>query len=194
MQACSLSATNLACRRGDRVLFRGLGLELKASEALHITGNNGIGKTSLMRILAGLLRQFDGSVEHSGTLGLVDEKPALDPQLRLESALHFWGGLDGCTNIQQNCAVMGMDTLLDVPFRYLSTGQCKRAAFVRLLNQGTDIWLLDEPLNGLDADGIAKVEALIALHCGGGGICVAASHQSINLQNAKTLALKDYAA
>ncbi|MXO89527.1 heme ABC exporter ATP-binding protein CcmA [Pontixanthobacter aquaemixtae] len=194
MQDCSISTTDLACRRGDSVLFRGVELELQSGDALQVTGTNGIGKTSLMRILAGLLRPFDGAVSAKGTLAMIDERPALDPQLPLQKALQFWGGLDGCNNVQQNCDVMGLGELLDVPFRYLSTGQRKRAAFVRMLNQGANIWLLDEPLNGLDGDGIAKVEALIALHCGGGGICVVASHQPIDLPDAKVLALRDYAA
>ena len=194
MQACSLSASNLACRRGDRVLFDGLNLELKAGEALHIAGTNGIGKTSLMRILAGLLRPFEGSIEREGVAGLIDENPALDPQIPLGKALEFWAGVDGCVDIEQNSEVLGIGQLLDVPVRYLSTGQRKRGAFVRLLNQAPNIWLLDEPLNGLDSDGVAKVEALIQLHCGGGGICVVASHQPINLSGGKSLALQDYAA
>ena len=176
------------------MLFRGVGIQLRSGDALHITGTNGIGKTSLIRILSGLLHPFEGSVTACGTLAMIDERPALDPQLSLENALQFWGGLDGCTNVEQNCEVMGIDTLLDVPFRFLSTGQRKRAAFARMLNQDANIWLLDEPLNGLDGDGIAKVESLIAQHCGGGGVCVVASHQPINLPDANVLSLQEYAA
>ncbi|MCB2050615.1 MAG: ATP-binding cassette domain-containing protein, partial [Novosphingobium sp.] len=82
-----MTATDLACRRGDRVLFRGLNLSLNAGDALHITGANGIGKSSLLRIMAGLLRPLAGSVECSGAIGLLDERPALDLQRPLGRAL-----------------------------------------------------------------------------------------------------------
>ncbi len=176
------------------MLFRGLNLEMQGGGALHITGTNGIGKTSLMRILAGLLNPFEGSTAHTGTLAMVDEKAALDPQLALGNALKFWASMDGHEDIAASCGAMGIADLLDVPIRFLSTGQRKRAAFARMLNQNAQIWLLDEPLNGLDDDGVAKIEGLIAAHCGSGGICIAASHQSINLPDAKTLALGDYTA
>ncbi|MFZ1743000.1 MAG: ATP-binding cassette domain-containing protein, partial [Pontixanthobacter sp.] len=94
MQACNLSATDLACRRGDRVLFRGFNVSMREGDALHITGSNGIGKSSLMRILAGLLLPFDGSVARVGAAGLLDERPALDPQVALGDALAFWAGVD----------------------------------------------------------------------------------------------------
>ncbi len=194
MQACSLSAHNIACRRGDRVLFRGVTIELAAGDALHITGANGIGKSSLMRILAGLLRPFAGTVERTGQIGLLDERPALDPQATLADALRFWGEVDGCNNPHDPALLLGIEELLDVPFRYLSTGQRKRAAFIRLLNQAPRIWLLDEPLNGLDRDARDRITALVKLHCGGGGICVIASHQAIDLPDAEPLDLEAFAA
>ena len=86
----------------------------------------------------------------------------------------------------------GLHELLDVPVRYLSTGQRKRAAFARLLCTSHDIWLLDEPFNGLDSSACGKVEALVKLHCGGGGICVIASHQPTGIA-AQTLAIVDFA-
>ena len=193
MQACHLTASNLACRRGDRLLFRGLGLTLRSGDALHVAGANGIGKTSLLRILAGLLRPFAGSTTQDGSVGLIDERTALDPQIALGKALEFWGDLDGCLNQPINCQLMGIDELIDIPVRYLSTGQKKRAAFARLLNQGTNIWLLDEPLNGLDSEGRAKVDALFRLHCGGGGICVVASHTPIDLPSGRVLNLTEFA-
>ena len=81
MQACRLTATDLACRRGERVLFKGLSRALQGGEACQLAGANGIGKSSLIRILAGLLRPYAGSVEREGALALADERPALDGHL-----------------------------------------------------------------------------------------------------------------
>lgn len=178
MQA-RLAAKDIACRRGDRLLFRGVSCQLGPGEALHVAGANGIGKSSLIRILAGLLRPFDGAVVRSGGIGLLDERPALDPQASLQAALGFWAGLDGTKPmaLTDHADALGLYDLFDVPVRYLSTGQTKRAALARLLGQQVPIWLLDEPLNGLDIRGVARVEQLVAQHLASGGIAVIASHQ-----------------
>ena len=192
MQA-QLSCNGLACRRGDRLLVRGLSFELGAGEALHVTGANGIGKTTLIRALAGLTTPFAGSVERVGGVGLVDERTALDPDQPLGRALGFWQRVDGCTSPEGALKVLGLESLLEVPVRYLSTGQRKRAALAALLNRSVPIWLLDEPLSGLDAGAIAQVTSLIQLHVGGGGIAVIASHQALEITGLRTLALEDYA-
>ena len=190
MQVCRLAASDLSCRRGDRVLFRGLNFALEAGQALQVAGSNGIGKSSLIRILAGLSRPYSGSVEAEGTVGLVDERPALDPHLPLGKALAFWAGIDGAGSPD---ARLGLAPLLDVPVRYLSTGQKKRAALARLLGQRASVWLLDEPLNGLDTAAVALVESLIADHCADGGVALVASHQPIVLAGAKRIELADFA-
>ncbi|MDE8650416.1 heme ABC exporter ATP-binding protein CcmA [Novosphingobium album (ex Liu et al. 2023)] len=192
MQGVRIAATDLACRRGDRVLFRGLALELAGGEALQVAGANGIGKSSLIRILAGLMRPFAGSVERAGTIGLIDERPALDPHMPLGRALRFWQRLDGAVDNQ--LARLGLAGLSDVPVRYLSTGQRKRAALARLIGQQAAVWLLDEPLNGLDAHAVALVEALVAEHCRAGGIAVVASHQPFALAAMRRLDLAEFAA
>ena len=192
MQA-HLAATDIACRRGDRVLFRGVSLSLAPGEACHVAGANGIGKTSLIRVLAGLLRPFAGSVERAGAIALLDERHALDPQLPLGRALAFWSGLDGASG-NEYTSRLGLADLAEVPVRYLSTGQTKRAALARLLAQGAPVWLLDEPLNGLDSSGIELVEALIAEHRAAGGLCVVASHQPIALGDATRLEIAEFAA
>ncbi len=186
-----LSANDLACRRGDRVLFAGLSFSLGASEALQVTGPNGCGKTSLLRIVAGLLRPMEGKVEQAGAIGMVDERHALDPELPLGRALGFWAGLDG-SHMDMAATQLELGELLDVPVRYLSTGQKKRAALARLIAQDANIWLLDEPLNGLDTAGAALVERLVASHCEKGGMALVASHQAIALPGGHSLSIIDH--
>jgi heme exporter protein A len=190
MQGAKLSARDLACRRGDRLLFRGLAVSLEAGQALQVAGANGTGKSSLLRLLAGLLTPFAGTVEREGAVGLLDERPALDPRLPLGKALGFWRRLDPGSGDADR---LGIGTLGDVPVRYLSTGQKKRAAMARLIAQAAPIWLLDEPLNGLDTRGAQLVEALAAEHCAAGGICVIASHQPFSLEGMGRIDLKDFA-
>ena len=189
MQPCCLAAYDLACRRGDRLLFKGVGFELAGGEALHLAGPNGIGKSSLMRILAGLLRPYAGHVEHDGTLALADERPALDPHRPLGEALAFWRAIDRAGEAR---ADFGLEDLLDVPVRFLSPGQRKRAALARLAASGARIWLLDEPLNGLDAHWGASTQAAIEAHRALGGIAVIASHQPLQLQKLRTLSLLEH--
>jgi heme exporter protein A len=191
MQDCRLFATDLACRRGDRVLFRDVSLALHPGQALQVIGANGIGKSSLIRIAAGLMPPFAGSVERVGEIGLIDERPALDPQLPLGQALAFWSRLD--MQADNRIEHLGLANLLDVPVRYLSTGQKKRAAFARLIGQSAPVWLLDEPLNGLDSDAAIRVETLASDHCRAGGICLVASHQPFSLQGMGQLSLAEFA-
>lgn len=189
MQECSLVASEIACRRGDRILFRGLSLTVEAGDVVHLAGPNGIGKSSLIRILAGLLRPFAGSVERTGALALSDERLALDGHLPLEQALDFWQRIDRADAAQ---ADFGLADLLDVPVRYLSTGQRKRAALARVAASGAQIWLLDEPLNGLDTHWSDTAQAAIAAHAASGGAVVIASHQPLGLGNVRPVMLMDY--
>ncbi|MBX7533206.1 heme ABC exporter ATP-binding protein CcmA [Qipengyuania sp. 1XM1-15A] len=188
MQA-QLIANDIACRRGDRLLFKGLTLACEAGDAVHVAGANGVGKSSLLRILAGLLRPFAGKVETSGAIGLVDERLALDPNQPLGKALGFWEQLDSVDQPGRVYGLLQIEALLDVPVRFLSTGQKKRAALARLLNSSSPIWLLDEPLNGLDTEAQRTVETLVAEHCEGGGIAVVASHQQISLPGNRTVSI-----
>lgn len=188
-----ISVTDLACRRGDRVLFARLSLDMRGGEAVQVAGRNGIGKSSLLRIVAGLAPAFAGSARVEGGIGLLDERPALDPALPLGRALAFWGGIDGEAG-EGHLRRLGLTGLLDVPVRYLSTGQKKRAALARLLGQKARVWLLDEPLNGLDGHAVELAKAIAAEHCASGGIAMIASHQPFRLPGMRNLALSEFAA
>jgi heme exporter protein A len=183
-----LALDGVACLRGGRLLFERLDLALAPGEAGLVSGPNGAGKSSLIRIAAGLLRASAGSVARSGATALADEGLALDPKLPLARALGFWARLDG-TNSAAAMAAMGLSRLAEVPVRMLSTGQRKRAALARVIASSAPLWLLDEPANGLDADGEARLSAAMAAHLGGGGAILAASHQTLGLDVAKRVAL-----
>lgn len=189
----SLAADNLACRRGDRLLFRRLSFALEAGAACHVTGANGAGKTTLIRTLAGLTTPFAGEVRRTGALALLEERTGLDPDLPLGRALDFWFGLDGAAERDALMARLRLDMLAEVPVRYLSTGQKKRAALARLLGQNAAIWLLDEPLSGLDSASQVLVAALVRDHCAGGGIAFIASHQPLDVPGMTSFAIEDFA-
>ena len=162
-------------RRGGRLLFEDLDLKLGPGEALHVTGPNGSGKTSLIRLAAGLLGAESGRVERTD-LALADEALALDRELPLRGALRFWTGAD---RLDAAMDAMGLGGLRDVPVRLLSSGQAKRATLARVAASPAKLWLLDEPLNGLDTEGSKGLEALIASHRASGGAVVAASHAAL---------------
>ena len=161
---------DVTCRRGGRLLFEGVNLALGPGEALHLTGPNGSGKSSLIRLAAGLLRAESGRVER-GELALADDGLALDRELPLRRALAFWGGA-----VDDAMGALDLTRLAQVPVRLLSTGQAKRATLARVVASGAPLWLLDEPLNGLDSDGVARLDALVAAHLARGGAVLAASH------------------
>lgn len=195
MQAAnpSLTAENLACRRGDRLLFRHLSFTLDAGSACHVTGANGAGKTTLIRALAGLTTPYAGKVTREGALALLDERSGLDPDLPLARALAFWFALDRVTDSAAIMARLRLEALAEVPVRYLSTGQKKRAALARVLGQAAPIWLLDEPLSGLDTASQELVSTLVREHCGGGGIALIASHQALDVPGMTSFAVEDFA-
>jgi heme exporter protein A len=188
-----LAARDLACMRGERLLFRRLAFRLDPGAACHVTGANGAGKTTLLRALAGLTTPFAGEVLREGTLGLLDERSGLDPDLPLARALAFWFGIDGAAEVPAIMARLRLESLAEVPVRYLSTGQKKRAGLARLLGQRATIWLLDEPLSGLDTASQEAVAALVRDHCADGGIALIASHQPLDVPGMTSFAIEDFA-
>jgi heme exporter protein A len=186
--AALLSFDQAACVRGGRLLFERLDLILEAGGAAVVTGPNGAGKSSLIRLAAGLLRPAAGRVERRAAAALADEAPALDPRLTLGQALAFWAQLDG-VRAEAGMAAMGLEPLAAMPVRMLSTGQRKRATLARAMASGAPLWLLDEPADGLDADGRDRLAAAMAGHRAAGGAILAASHQPLGLDGAAGLAL-----
>ena len=182
-----LTLENVTGFRGGRILFEGLNLSLGPGEAAVVTGPNGVGKSSLLRIAAGLLRPGAGRVECTAC-ALADEHGALDERQRLGEALAFWARLDRA-DPAPGLAAMGIGHLADVPVRMLSTGQRKRAVLARVIAGGAPVWLLDEPANGLDVEGQARLAEAVAAHRSSGGAVLAASHQPLGLDDARGVAL-----
>jgi len=192
MEGCRLAVNDLACRRGDRLLFRGLSFELNAGEALQVVGPNGTGKSSLLRIVAGLLRPFAGGVERSCEVALLDDKLALDEHLPLGKAFEFWNRIDGGGYGAGHLAGLGLDRLTDVPVRSLSTGQRKRAGILLSNTRQAGLWLLDEPLNGLDAKAAADFQDYVGAYLAEGFMAIVASHQPFAAPGLRQLDLADF--
>lgn len=184
----------IACLRGPRLLFEGLDLTLEASGALVVTGPNGAGKSSLLRIAAGLLRPDAGTVERDGKVAWLGEQAALDGEMPLRDAFAFWARLDSASAamLDEAMTMMGVENLSPVPVRYLSTGQRRRAAIARILASDCPIWLLDEPANGLDAEGVGRLGDAMAAHRAKGGAIVAATHLPLPLDGADTLDIRTF--
>lgn len=166
-----LKGEGLALVRGGRLLFEGLDLKLDAGEAIHIVGPNGCGKSSVLRLVAGLLHPVSGRIERAPA-ALADEGLALDRELPLGRALAFWAG----PLLAQAITAFELEPLVAVPVRLLSTGQAKRARLARVVASATPLWLLDEPVNGLDRKGVNELDCAIAAHRESGGAVLAASH------------------
>ena len=187
-----LIAEALSCTRGGRILFRGLTFALEAGQAGLLTGPNGVGKSSLLRLIAGLLKPSSGSCAATETKALCDDRLALDEHLPLEQALRFWAKLDAKddTDVASAMTRAGLNHLAEVPIRYFSTGQRQRARLARTYLSGARLWLLDEPANGLDMDSVAQLGIALQHHLDGGGIILAASHIPLPIDFDFTLKLE----
>lgn len=186
-----LTLDAVACWRGDRLLFSDLSFNLAPGEALWLRGPNGVGKSSLLRLIAGLLPAASGRVARPVALALADERVALDPELTVTRALAFWAPLDGAdpAAVTEAMAAMALTPLADVPVAYLSTGQRKRAVLARTMASGAQLWLLDEPGNGLDSASLDLLRTAIAGQRRRGGAVVFASHFDLALPDQRALDL-----
>lgn len=196
MSDAALRLNDVACLRGGRLLFRGVSLTLGPGDGALLTGPNGIGKSSLLRVCAGLLPSFAGTIERTGGIAMTDERLALDMDVPLMKALGFWANLDGAGRdaIDRAMVAMALTPLSDIPVRMLSTGQRKRAMLARVIASGAAIWLLDEPANGLDTASIDLLGEAVATHLAAGGIVVAASHQPLPIAAPTIIAIDAYLA
>ncbi|MEM1154016.1 MAG: cytochrome c biogenesis heme-transporting ATPase CcmA [Pseudomonadota bacterium] len=183
--ALLLQASNLSIERGGRELFTDLSFAVTAGEVVQIEGANGAGKTSLLRILAGLARYgFSGSVQRPASLMYLGHQPGVKALLspRENLAWHVSGtGSHSKQEIDAALAAVGLYGYEDVPSNTLSAGQLRRVNLARLYLTAPTLWLLDEPFTAIDRTGIAELEARMGLHAKAGGAVVLTSHQRIKM-------------
>ena len=207
----TLAARALACRRGRRMLFRGLDMQLPAGSITWLRGTNGSGKTSLMRILAGLSSPAEGEVTWDGTalhragtaaregIVYIGHANALKDDLTLTEALTFLARMHALDSAVQRSRDaldrLGLGSRRDAPVRTLSQGQRRRGALARLaLDETPRTWILDEPYDALDRDSVALLSTLIEAHAARGGAVLLTSHQAVDLHGASTLDLEPWLA
>ncbi len=187
------TGADVGCVRGGRVLFSGLAFALNPGEALQLAGPNGAGKSSLLRIMLGALPssgkiQWDGEdflengIETHGRriAYLPPDDRSLKPTETVAESLSFWAGVWGASPAVLDD--VGLAHVSPLPVKHLSAGQKRRLSFARVLMKKSPLWLLDEPLNGLDTIARATFFSLLAQHTAAGGMAVIASHDDIGVQ------------
>lgn len=192
-----LLGRGVRCVRGGREVFSGLDFEASSGRALAVTGRNGSGKTSLLRLIAGLLVPAGGSIALEGSdaeLNLGEQahylghRDALKPALSVAENLVFWrdflggeiSGADG--SLEKNLAAVGLGHAAHLPAAYLSAGQRRRLSLARLIAVRRPLWLLDEPTAALDAAGQTMFAGLMDDHLARGGMIVAATHGPLGIE------------
>ncbi len=204
-------ATGLGCVRGERTVFTGLDFRVADGGALVLTGANGTGKSSLLRLLAGLGRPAAGRLAWNGEdidadrdahrrrVQYVGHADAVKPVLTVFEQVRFWSALrcvgndDNVARTRRALRAFGIDHLADVPGRYLSAGQKRRVNLARILTTPAPVWLLDEPRTALDADAVKRLDAAIAAHRLDGGLVVLALHGGGHPEGAEVLDLSPFA-
>ena len=199
MEPFEVKLKSISLRRGERVLFENLSLDLKAGDLLYVLGENGIGKTSLLLAMAGLLKPYRGKVNFpDATTPALSSSLMIQPDgasrgLTVLEDLKFMSNLSATSN-DPNALLkkVGLSDLTQNRTETLSLGQRKRLSLAKLLLGQRPLWLLDEPFSALDSEGRALFAQEIARHLGRGGIAVIATHQPTEIPDraAKTLLLK----
>jgi heme exporter protein A len=182
--------------RGDRHVLQGVSAEVAPRELLHISGPNGTGKTTLLRVISGLLRPEQGSVSWLGqpitaareryqaVLAYASHEPALKGDLTALENLRFAVGLKRRVDAGELLATLGrtgVSACADLPVRVLSAGQRRRVAMARVLAMNATVWLLDEPFTNLDASGSGLMSELLQAHVEGGGLALVVAHHELEL-------------
>lgn len=194
-----LTVSNLSCERDDRLLFTQLSFTVQAGDIVQIEGQNGSGKTSLLRILCGLSNSFEGEIRWQGTvlsaaladyLGqvlYVGHHAGIKPALTAEENLRWMQTLHPLLNkcpIADALQQVGLWGYEDVPCHALSAGQQRRVSLARLYLSQQPLWILDEPFTALDKKGVAEKERLIQRHAETGGMCILTTHHDFDLPEA----------
>ena len=201
----SLRANALTCVRGERTLFTGLDLEVSAGEWLHVRGENGIGKTSLLRLLSGLTKPAAGEIfwneqlisadpsEYHRNLLFLGHRDSLKEDLTALENLSIATVLDGIALTEDEILLalhrFGLRGREDLPVNCLSAGQKRRVLLARLLLRQAKLWILDEPFNALDVRAVEMLSELILEHIASGGMAIMTSHQEIPMPNGRVVQL-----
>lgn len=191
-----LQVKNLSCERANRVLFRNLSFELNRGDSLRILGLNGSGKTTLLRILAGLYQEFEGDVKwgrESYPL-YIGHRRGLKALMSARENLLWSAAINGqaarLSEVDEALRQVSMGSYLDVACGSMSEGQCGRVNLARLVLLNNPVWILDEPFNAIDSDGIQWLLERIKKHLFLGGILVISSHMEVPLNNLEELELR----
>ena len=185
---------DLLCVRGERVVFEGMSFALDPGQAILLTGANGSGKSSLLRLMAGLLRPMTGELwwkgaaidsdTHNQRLHYIGHLDAVKPALTVAENLQFWTMLTGSVpkdSISFALSILGLSPLADIPARMLSAGQKRRLALARLIAIPAPLWLLDEPTIALDAQSTGVLREAILAHLKSGGMAAIATHSELGV-------------
>jgi heme exporter protein A len=197
-----LKGDGLACVRGERLVFEDLSFAVAQGEALVLRGPNGSGKTSFLRLIAGLLRCDAGDLTWQGRdvsddpeawrsdVCFVGHLDGIKPLFTVSENIAFWACIAGAGNLRvgEGLDRFGLAPLSDVPARFLSAGQRRRVGLARLVAAPAPVWLLDEPTVSLDAESVATLAEVMKEHRAAGGLVIAATHAELDLADAKTLA------
>jgi heme exporter protein A len=190
-----LDATNLACHRGGRQVFEGVSFSLGAGELLELRGPNGSGKSSLLRLIAGIDEPAHGEIKLTGAeyrneaIHLIGHGEASKPVLTVSENLQFWSDFLGGGDVGLSLQAFNMKALANVPASILSEGQRRRLALTRLVLVKRPLWLLDEPIVGLDQSAVTQLRSVMQDHMATGGMIIASTHVDLGFASHQTLQL-----